>query len=135
MSPQQVQLVQQSFAQVAPISAAVPGIFYKRLFELDPSLRKLFKSDMNEQGEKLMQMIGVAVKGLDDPDALLPAVRQLGARHESYGVEADDYETVGQALLWTLEQGLGSAFTPEVKQAWTDTYVVLAGAMQGRNVE
>ena len=134
MAPQQIAFVRQSFAQLMPIAQEVPQMFYKRLFELDPSLRKLFKNDLREQGEKLLQMLAVAVDVLDRPDILLPTARQLGARHEGYGVEAEDYQTVGEALLWTLEQGFGPAFTPDVKQAWTETYVLLSTVMQGKQL-
>src|SRR5262245_8873882 len=120
MNSEQKVLVQESFAKVVPISETAADLFYNRLFELDPSLRPLFKGDMKEQGRKLMDMIGVAVKGLDDLDKIVPAVQALGQRHVGYGVKDKDYDTVATALLWTLEQGLGQDFTPEVKTAWTE---------------
>ena len=104
---------------MVPIKAAAADLFYGRLFELDPSLKPLFKGDIKEQGAKLMAMIATAVAGLDRLDSIVPAVQALGKRHAGYGVEAAHYDTVGSALLWTLEQGLGSAFTPDVKGAWT----------------
>ena len=104
-------------------------MFYGRLFELNPSLRPLFKSDLRDQGKKLMQMIGFCVGKLDALDELVPIVKSLGARHVGYGVVESDYATVGAALLWTLEQGLGPAFTPEVKGAWAEVYGVLSGTM------
>ncbi len=110
-------LVQTSFAQVRPIADAAAALFYRRLFELDPTLRPLFNGDMEEQGRKLMEMIGLAVKGLDRPDTLLPALAALGRRHAGYGVSERDYETVGEALIWTLEQGLGPSFTPDIREA------------------
>ncbi len=122
--------MQQTFAQVAPIAPTAATLFYGRLFDLDPSLRRLFKHDLEEQKRKLMQMLAVAVRGLDEPEALTPAVRALGARHLGYGVEAAHYATVGAALLWTLEQGLGEAFTGEVRDAWAAVYGLLAGLMQ-----
>jgi hemoglobin-like flavoprotein len=122
--------VQTTFGKVAPIADTAAALFYGRLFELDPSLRPLFKGDLVEQGRKLMQMIGVAVNGLDRLDQILPAVQQLGVRHAAYGVRDQHYDTVATALLWTLEQGLGSDFTPEVKDAWTAAYTVLAGTMK-----
>ena len=131
MNGVQIKLVQESFRQVAPMAEAAAGLFYARLFELDPDLRSLFKGDMTEQGRRLMQMLGLAVKSLDRPDQLLPAVRALGARHVAYGVREKDYDTVGGALLWTLRQGLGDAFTPEVEAAWAEVYAALAAAMQG----
>src|SRR5262249_10794692 len=122
MNTNQKELVQTSFAQVLPIAETAAALFYRRLFELDPSLRPLFKGDLKEQGRKLMDMIRRAVKGLDRMDALMPALVSLGFRHGSYGVKDRDYETVGDALLWTLEQRLGPGFTPEVREAWTALY-------------
>jgi len=130
MTPNQITLVQTTWAKVVPIAPTAAALFYGKLFELDPALRPLFKSSIEAQGEKLMMMIGTAVGGLNDLGALVPAVEGLGRRHSGYGVEDKDYDTVGTALLWTLEQGLGSAFTPEVKQAWTETYVTLSGVMK-----
>lgn len=130
MTPEQVALVRSSFAKVVPIKEAAADLFYTRLFELDPSLKPLFKGDMKEQGLKLMTMIGTAVGGLDQLDSVVPAVQALGRRHADYGVQDQHYDTVANALLWTLEQGLGPAFTPDVKSAWTSAYGVLAGTMK-----
>jgi hemoglobin-like flavoprotein len=130
MSPSQIDLVQASFAQVKPIAATAAQLFYDRLFTLDPSLRGMFRGDMARQGQMLMSMIGAAVAGLRDLDELAPAVRQLGARHVGYGVKTEHYGTVGAALLWTLERGLGDAFTPEVREAWAAAYDLLANVMQ-----
>ncbi|MGA7953361.1 MAG: globin family protein [Gloeobacterales cyanobacterium] len=130
MKPEQKLLVQESFAKVVPISALAADLFYGRLFELDPSLKPLFKGDMKEQGQKLMMMIRTAVDGLDDLDKLVPVVQDMGRRHATYGVENSHYDTVGASLLWTLEQGLGPAFTPEVKEAWTVVYTLLAHTMK-----
>ena len=130
MTNEQIKLVQDSFKQVAPIAETAAQLFYARLFELDPDLELLFKGNLTEQGRKLMQMLAVAVNSLDRMDQLLPVVRSLGARHVSYGVRDKDYDTVGQALLWTLRKGLGGGFTPDVEAAWTNVYVTLASAMQ-----
>jgi len=130
MTPQQIELVRTSFAQVAPIAGPAAKLFYSRLFELDPSLRPLFKSDLEEQGNKLMTMIGGVVDMLDQPDKLLPLAQNLGRRHAAYGVEDSHYETVGAALLWTLEKGLGTAFTLEVEQAWAAAYGLLSTTMR-----
>ena len=133
VTPRQKELVQSTWEQVVPISDAAGGMFYGRLFELDPQLRALFPAGdeaMQSQSRKLMQMIGTAVRGLDQPDEIVPAVRDLGRRHVAYGVQNGDYETVGAALLWTLEQGLGDAFAPQVRDAWAATYALLAGLMQ-----
>ena len=129
MNTLQKELVQTSFAQVRPIAEAAAALFYRRLFELDPALRPLFKGEMEEQGRKLMDMLGLAVKGLDRPEALLPVLATLGRRHAGYGVKESHYETVGEALLWTLEQGLGPGFTPEIREAWTVLYKLVADTM------
>ena len=122
--------MQNTFNLVQPISETAAGLFYDRLFVLDPSLKQLFKSDINEQGKKLMQALAFVVKGLSKPETIIPVVKDLGRRHTGYGVENSHYDTVGAALLWTLEQGLGDAFTPEVKEAWAAAYGLLAQVMQ-----
>ena len=130
MTPEQKRLVQTTWEMVVPIADQAAILFYDRLFTLDPELRPLFaRGDMAEQRKKLMQMITVAVRGLDRIGELMPAVEALGRRHAGYHVRERDYDTVGAALLWTLEQGLGEAFTPEVREAWTLTYGTLAGVM------
>ena len=123
-------LVQDSFATIAPIADDAAALFYGRLFELDPSLKALFRGDMAEQRKKLMQMLTAAVKGLDRLDQLVPVVQDLGKRHVVYGVADRHYDTVGEALLWTLEMGLGRAFTAEVKDAWATVYGLLAKTMR-----
>jgi hemoglobin-like flavoprotein len=135
MTPTQVRLVQSSFALVAPIAPQAAGLFYAHLFEADPSLRHLFKGDMAAQGDRLMQMIGAAVGLLSQPERLMPVLRQLGARHQGYGVVSAHYDTVGAALLKTLSQGLGEAFTPEVREAWAAMYQVVAQTMQEAAVD
>ncbi len=130
MTPQQIDLVQKSFADVKPIAATAAALFYSRLFTLDPALRPMFKGEMLKQGQMLMSMIGAAVAGLKNLETLAPVVRQLGARHVRYGVRTEHYGTVGSALLWTLEQGLGSKFTPEVRDAWAAAYELLSDVMQ-----
>jgi hemoglobin-like flavoprotein len=131
MTPKQAILVQHSWESVLPIAETAAELFYNKLFELDPSLKPLFKGDMKEQGDKLMKMINTAVSGLDQLEQIVPAVQQLGVRHVAYGVKDEHYDTVGAALLWTLETGLGDAFTEEVKDAWTTVYGVLAETMKG----
>jgi hemoglobin-like flavoprotein len=135
MTSDQMKLVQASFAQVAPIAETAAALFYARLFELDPSLRHLFRDDMREQGRKLMHMLTIAVSGLDHLESLVPAVQALGRRHAGYGVRDAHYATVASALLWTLEQGLGSAFTHDVRDAWVAVYQVLASTMQAAAAE
>ena len=123
-------LVQTTFAQVAPIADQAAAMFYDRLFQIDPDLRIMFKEDMTEQRRMLMETLALAVAGLDAPDELVPVVQELGRRHKGYGVCDSDYDTVGTALLWTLEQGLGAGFTDEVRDAWTAVYGLLAGVMK-----
>ncbi len=130
MTPKQIALVQESWNKVLVIGDAAAQLFYTRLFTVDPSLRPMFRGDMVAQGKKLVSMISVAVKGLARLDTLVPAVQALGRRHAGYGVKDEHYATVGGALLWTLEQGLKDAFTPEVKEAWTLAYGLLATTMQ-----
>jgi hemoglobin-like flavoprotein len=131
MTPIQKSLVQSTWKQVVPLADAAAIMFYDRLFEIDPSTKPLFRqSDMPHQRKKLVQIIGTAVASLDRLDALVPVVEDLGRRHADYGVKDEHYDSVGAALLWTLEQGLGTAWTPEVKAAWTDTYVLLSTVMR-----
>jgi hemoglobin-like flavoprotein len=129
MTPHQISLVRTSFALVEPIASQAATIFYNNLFAADPALRALFRGDMARQGERLMAMIGAAVGLLERPHALLPVLRSLGARHAAYGVRDEHYATVGTALLQTLGQGLGAAFTPEVRDAWTALYGVVSRTM------
>ena len=130
MTPDQVAIVQQSFARVAPISETAAVLFYDRLFEIAPSVVPMFPADMKEQRKKLMATLAVVVGGLGNLDSVLPAASALAKRHVSYGAKAEHYPVVGAALLWTLEKGLGPDWTPEVKAAWTVVYQVLAGTMK-----
>jgi methyl-accepting chemotaxis protein len=130
MNKTEIRLVRDSFAKVAPIAEKAAAQFYQRLFDLDPSLKALFNGDMAEQGRKLMAMLGTAVKLLDRPEQLQPALEKLGVRHAGYKVKDKDYDTVGEAFLWTLEQGLGKAFTPKVRAAWSTVYGVVARTMK-----
>ena len=127
-------LVQDSFAAIAPISHDTAVLFYRRLFELDPMLERLFLTDMAQQRKKLMQMLAAAVRGLDRLDELIPVVEDLGRRHAGYGVQEQHYATVGAALLWTLEKGLGDAFTPAVEDAWTAVFDLLSTTMKAAAV-
>ena len=130
MTPQQINLVQESFALVVPIADTAAALFYDRLFTLDAALRPLFRNNMQEQGKKLMATLSVAVNGLKNPEKIIPVVQHLGRKHVPYGVQPQHYATVGEALLWTLAQGLGEAFTPEVEAAWTAVYTLVATVMQ-----
>lgn len=129
MLAKSVHLVQQSFAKVEPIAPQAAALFYENLFQLDPTVRHLFRGDMIQQGERLMQMIALAVSRLDEPSQLIPVLRGLAARHKEYGVQDSHYATVGAALLRTLEQGLGAAFTPQVRQAWVEAYELISNTM------
>ena len=130
MTGKQKRLVQTSFEQLEPCADVAARLFYGCLFELDPRLEALFKGDLEEQGRRLMRMIGLAVKGLDNLGELVPKLLALGGRHASYGVAEHDYVTVRRALLWTLERGLGTAFTPEVRESWATVYNLLADTMK-----
>ena len=130
ITPQQKELVQKTWTMVVPIADKAAELFYGRLFELEPEYKAMFKNDMTEQGKKLMKTINIAVEALDDVEPLVPVLKQMGADHAGYGVVERDYNVVGAALLWTLEQGLGEAFTDEVKNAWAAVYEVLATVMK-----
>ena len=131
LSEKQIQLVEDSFAAVKPIANEAAAMFYARLFAIDPAVRALFRStDLEQQGPKLMQALTLAVGSLRKTEALVPVLKRMGAAHAGYGVKGFDYDTVGAALLWTLEQGLGAAFSEEVREAWTKTYGLVATVMQ-----
>ncbi len=135
MHPHQVALITESWSKVVPIKEAAADLFYARLFELDPSIRPMFKQDLTEQKRRLVEMLNRIVAMLGDFDALARSAQQLGRRHVPYGVKPQHYDTVGEALLWTLATGLGNAFTPDVKQAWTAAYQVLADTMKEASYE
>ena len=124
-------LVLRSFAQVMPIAETAAELFYGRLFELDPTLRPMFRGDMREQGRKLMATLAVVINGLGNLEAILPAASALAKRHVAYGVKAAHYTPVGAALLWTLERGLGPQWTPQLAAAWGEAYGVLSDFMIG----
>jgi len=130
LDEKQIILVQSTWSKVLPIKEKAAELFYNRIFEVDPSTKPLFRGDIKVQGRKLMGMITSAVYGLNDMETLVPTVRDLGQRHSEYGVKLYPYGSVATALLWTLEQGLGDEFTEEVKVAWTETYMFLAGVMK-----
>lgn len=130
LTPHQTALVQASFAAVAPRADEVADLFYRRLFALDPALRRLFPADMAGQRRKLMAALALAVGALDRPAAILPALQALGRRHAGYGVEDRHYGVVGAALLMTLEAGLGAAFDAETEAAWRACYGLVAATMR-----
>ena len=129
MTPDQITLVQESFSKVAPISETAAQMFYGRLFEIAPEVKPMFPADMTEQRKKLMQTLAYVVNGLTKLGTVLPAASMLAKKHVSYGVKATHYAPVGAALLWTLEKGLGSAWTPPLADAWTAAYTTLSGFM------
>jgi hemoglobin-like flavoprotein len=131
MTPEEIKLVQKSFGQVAPIADQAASMFYDRLFEIAPAVKPLFHADMAEQRRKLMTMLAVVINGLSNLDAVLPAASALAKRHVAYGVKPEHYDAVGEALLWTLERGLGAQWSGELKAAWSATYATLAGFMIG----
>jgi hemoglobin-like flavoprotein len=129
MTPDQVKLIQDSFAKVAPISEQAAVLFYDRLFEIAPQVKAMFPDDMTEQRRKLMMMLAAVVNGLGNLESILPAASALAKRHVGYGAKAEHYPVVGAALLWTLEQGLGDGWTPELAEAWSTAYGTLSGYM------
>ncbi|MBA53402.1 MAG: hemin receptor [Pseudomonadales bacterium] len=129
MTPEQITKVQTTFDMVEPIADKAAELFYGRLFEIAPEVRPMFKSDMSEQGAKLMRMLGIAVRGLTKLETIVPAVQNLGVKHLEYGVKEEHFQPVAEALLWTLEQGLGDAWDEEAKVAWTEAYVLLSTTM------
>lgn len=132
MTPTQIELIRTSWASVEPIADVAASLFYERLFEQDPAVRRLFrKTDMAAQKKNLMQTLTVVVKSIDRLDTIVPAVQALGARHAGYGVTPEMFGTVGQALLDTLATGLGDAFTTECRNAWIDAFQILSGVMIG----
>lgn len=129
MTPEQIQLIQQSYAKVVPIADQAAQLFYGRLFTIAPEVETLFHGDMDEQGRKLMATLTVVVGGLNKLDTILPAASALAKRHVGYGVRPSHYTPVGEALLWTLEQRLGADWTPALAEAWTAAYTILSGFM------
>lgn len=129
MTNEQIQLVQQSWAKVLPIAKSAGILFYQKLFAAAPEVRHLFKPDINEQASKLVMMLGYVVAKLPHMDELLPEVQQLGKRHAGYGAEPKHYEVVGQCLIATLKEGLGSDWTPEVQNAWITAFNALKNLM------
>ncbi len=131
MDVKQIELVQKTFEKsVGPIAQEAGEIMYLRLFEMDPSLKPLFKGDIKRQGEMLFIAIGLAIQNIDNPARMAEAVAELGKRHQGYGVQAGYFNIFGAALMWSLGQVIGPDFTPEVKVAWGEAYSLLAKAMR-----
>jgi hemoglobin-like flavoprotein len=130
MTPEDTALVRASWAKLIAVSEQTAALFYERLFQRHPELRPLFKGELDEQGQKLMRMIDRAIDALDDPEPLDRVIKMMGARHNGYGVQDEDYEKLGEVLFWALEQGLGDDFTPETRAAWAAVYADLADLMR-----
>jgi hemoglobin-like flavoprotein len=131
MRAESERLVRESWAQFQPMAERSAGFFYDKLFEPDPQARRLFATtDMEAQGRKVMAMFAEIVRTLDRPEELIAEVADLGRRHVHYGVHDSQYDSVGIALLWTLEQALGPAFTPEVRDAWTEAYLFVSSILR-----
>lgn len=135
MAPDDIKLVKDSWTKVVPISETAAELFYTKLFELDPSVRAMFKGDMKEQGRKLMAILNTAVNALDNLEAIVPAVQAMGKRHVGYGVKDEHYDTVGEALIWTLGAGLKDDFTEDTKTAWIGVYTLVADTMKAAAAE
>jgi hemoglobin-like flavoprotein len=130
ITEQQKRLVKSSFAKVEPIADIAAEIFYAQLFKYDPSLKKLFKSDIKSQGRKLMAALKLAVSSLDNLEKLVPVLEKMAVTHVDYGVKVEDYTPVGNALIYALKQGLADDFTPELRKAWSDIYRIMATVMR-----
>ena len=129
MTPEQIDLVQDSFDKIKPSAMEAVDLLYDRLFSIAPKVRPFFRGDTSEQGRMLMAVLGTAVAGLGRLDKLRPTLGALGCRHATYGVEPAHYWLFGDALIWALETRLGNSFTPAIKEAWVDAYAELANAM------
>ena len=135
MAPETIALLQDSWRKVAPIADQAARLFYDRLFAIEPPLRALFRStDFDSQRRKLVQALTTVITNLEKIEELVPTIEALGSRHAGYGVQERHYDAVGKALLWTLEQRLGNAWTDEVKTAWTEAYGLVAGVMKSAAV-
>lgn len=129
LSTEQKQIVQQSFAQILPNAEQLAALFYDRLFQLDPDLRPLFQSDLEQQQKKFIQTLEIAVHGLYNLRVMVPVLQRLAIRHIDYGVRSEHYDTVGEALIWTLEQGLADRFTGKERTSWVALYDFIASVM------
>lgn len=130
MTTPQITLVKQTWSAVATLDPVTVGsLFYNRLFEIAPEVRPMFRGEIPEQSKKRLMMLHYVIQKLDSLDDIMAEVQHLARRHVGYGVQPRHYDVVGQALLWTLEQGLAPAWTPDVRAAWVTCYTTLSGAM------
>lgn len=104
--------------------------FYRRLFELAPDVRVMFKGDMELQSKKFSDMLAWVVAHLENPDDLSRELRTLGARHNDYAVKVDQYAPVGSALIWMFQRTLGDRFTSEMEEAWLEAYAFISSEME-----
>lgn len=130
MTPEQRALVKASYQRLIPLADTAAQLFYSRLFEINPSLRALFKTDFQDQAAKFADMVGVLVAELDHPDKVERTLRELGVRHIGYGVIDGHYDAVGESLVWAIGKALGREAGPELKEAWTEFYNLVASTMK-----
>jgi hemoglobin-like flavoprotein len=130
MTAEQRRLVRDSFDLLRDITGPVALLFYGKLFELDPSARRLFHIDLDLQGQKVMDMLGSIVEALDDFESIQAKLAELGRKHASYGVRSEQYETLTTALSWTLTQALGADFDSRTAEAWTIALAAVNEAMK-----
>lgn len=129
MTPNQIQLVQSTLPFLVSEKEQVARLFYSRLFQLDPAVRDLFPTDLAQQGQKVMTMLGTLISGLARPEQIVPILQALGQRHAEYGIKESHYATAGSALLWTVERCLGPGFTADMRDAWIAFYFVVSRTM------
>jgi hemoglobin-like flavoprotein len=123
-------VIRESWMQLVPLRRTAAQLFYERLFEIDPSARPLFDGkSMDVQQEKFLQTLDLLVQMLDYPANIIHELQALARRHGLYGVSTEQYASVGAALLWALENALGSEWTPETQRAWSELYLFISGVM------
>lgn len=132
MNKRHIQLVKQTFEMILPIADTIAFLFYERFFTLEPGARPLFPADMAAQRAKFLETMVILVRGLDQPEALVGFVRDLGLHHEEHGVQPIHYAAMNRAIVETLADCLGPRFTPEMRAAWENALVVMAAVMQGQ---
>jgi hemoglobin-like flavoprotein len=130
-SKEEIKLIQYSFNTLTAKSKKAGEKFYKKLFEANPEMSKLFKGDMKEQAGALMRMVKTVVEGMNHPQIIIPAIQDLGRRHNEYGVAPEQYKIFGECLISTIEEELGNDFNAATKKAWQKLYDILADEMKG----
>lgn len=122
--------LQESIALLPTGDLAPVGEFYRRLFDLAPETRRMFKIEMGVQTKKFADMLAWVVAHLERPSELCQELRALGARHTGYGVKIDQYASVGSALMWMFQRTLGDRFTPDMEEAWLEFYAFATSEME-----